>query len=99
MELVNMEKRHTDAYIGSVYNPLSMESLTEIAKVKNSIKGLNANLKREGVKDGFGKPLRYRVTLKYREPKEGGYNHFGDITGGIKNAKRVDIYIHQRRVY
>ena len=93
MELVNMERRHTDAYVGSVYNPLSIESLTEIAKVKNSIRGLNANLKREGVKN-----LRYRVTLKYREPKEGGYNGFGDITGGIKNANRVDLYIHTRRI-
>lgn len=98
MELVNMERRHTGSYVGSVYNPLSMESLTEIAKVKTSIKGLNENLKREGVKNRLGKPLRYRVTLKYREPKEGGYNRFGDITGGIKNAGRVDIYIHQRSV-
>lgn len=97
MEYVNMKRRHTPAYVGSLYQPRSLESLTEIANVKNSIKSLNEHLKRIGAKNAYGEQLKYRVTLKYREPKEGGYDHHGDIKGGIKNAGRVDLYVHERR--
>jgi len=107
MEFVNAEKRYSIAYIGSLYNPRSLESLTELAKIKNGIKSLNNYNKRLGKTNAWGDPLRFRVVLKGREPiekvinprtgRENSYNIHGDVVGGIRNAGRVDIYIHERR--
>ena len=106
MELVNTEKRYSDAYIGSVYS-YSKEALNEIALVRSIVKKLNADLKFRKVTNRYGDPLRFRVSLKGREAvypvtnartgRQNSYNHHGDCVGGIWNAGRIDIYIHERR--
>jgi len=105
MELVNMEKRHSNAYIGSVYS-YSKDALDEIALVRSTIKKVNAYLKRIGATNHFGRQLKYRVSLRGRQAvypvinphtgRENSYNVHGDCVGGIWNAGRIDIYIHER---
>lgn len=106
MKLVNMQKRYSNAYIGSVYSS-SKEALDEIALVRSTVKKVNSYLKRIGATNSWGDPLRYRVSLKGREAvypvtnartgRQNSYTIHGDCVGGIWNAGRIDIYIHERR--
>ena len=105
MQKVNMEKRGSDAYVGSVYTS-SVADMESIQEVRSIVKTMNKYLRDSNAVDRRGKKLQYRVSLKGRDPimkpinqrtgKPKGYNWSGDIVGGMANAGRIDIYIHQR---
>lgn len=106
MKNVNMKNRYSKAYRGSVYtNCVNHE--TEIQNIKDAVKVMNATLKQDNVKDRRGNLIQYRVSLKGREAIEKAINYRtgnrisystrnGDVIGGLKNAGRIDIYIHRR---
>ena len=116
MQLVNMNKRTSDAYIGSI-DTLSVSDMEQLENIRSYVKVMNKHLHDANARDPRGNPLRYRVTLKGREaiekqtvnsyswhkekwePRSRSYNVFGDIVGGIANAKRIDVYIHRRMDY
>jgi len=109
MENVNTQNRFSDSYIGSVYtdNSSNDSALAEIETIRSTVRQINKYLKSVDAKDSFGDPLRYRVSLKGREAiqprvnfhtgRTNSYNVHGDVVGGIRNAGRIDIYIHERR--
>lgn len=116
MKMVNMNKRNSDSYIGSADTSCAADML-QIEEIRSFVKTMNKQLKHAKAVDRFGHPLRYRVSLKGREPVEKqvipayswhkekwenrsrSYDNFGDIVGGISNAKRIDVYIHRRMDY
>jgi len=88
MNIVNAKYRNSDAYIGSVY-PNNENWLDEVNEIRKAVKIANK------------KGANLRVCLKGREPVHKGWNghgyHYGgNIVGGLKNAKRVDVYIYNR---
>jgi hypothetical protein len=107
MERINMNRRHSQSYIGSVYT--SDETYqSEIEAIRATVRGFNRSLKDYGTPNYWGDQLQYRVTLKARDPivpsvnpltgNAMRYDHYGDAVGGIKNAGRIDVYLHERRV-
>ena len=116
MQLVNINKRSSDAYIGSI-DTGSVSDMEQLQDIRTYVKVMNKHLRDADARDRRGKPLRYRVTLKGREAIEKqtipayswhkekweqrprSYNVFGDILGGLANAKRIDVYIHRRMDY
>jgi hypothetical protein len=105
MQRVNMNKRGSNCYLGSVYTACAGDML-QIQDVRSIVKKMNSYLRDANAKDRYGRPLQYRVSLKGRDPiekvinkrtgKPNGYNWAGDIVGGMANAGRIDVYIHQR---
>lgn len=105
MQQVNMSKRGSDCYVGSVYTD-SVADMQELQEVRNIVKVMNRHLRDSNAVDRRGRKLQYRVSTKGRDPinkfinqrtgKEYGYNWAGDIVGGMENAGRIDVYIHQR---
>jgi hypothetical protein len=104
MQKVNVEKRVSEQYVGSVY-PECAADMLELEELKAAVKVMNTDLKNIGAKCDWGHPIRYRVNVKGREAIQKeinlrtgncvSYNSFGDIVGGIANAKRLDVYIHR----
>ena len=105
MKLVNMNKRGSNAYVGSAYVNCASDML-QIQEIRSYVKVMNKHLRDAGAVDRRGKKLQYRVSLKGRDPiekpinsrtgKPNGYTWSGDIVGGMENAGRIDVYIHQR---
>ena len=99
MKNVNMTKRISEAYVGSVYTNDSNYQ-EEIQKVRDGVKRMNKILKSDKIKNSWGSQVQYRVSVKGREAivknNNRSYNIHGDVVGGIANAKRLDIYIHTR---
>ena len=109
MKLVNMNKRNSDSYVGSAYVSCAADML-QIEEIRSFVKMMNKQLKLAKAVDRRGNPLCYRVSLKGREaiqkeinPRTGNpisYNTWnGDVVGGLKNAGRIDVYIHRRMDY
>jgi hypothetical protein len=79
--------------------------MLEVETIKNLVKQVNKDLKHYDARDKRGYPLRYRTSLKGRQPinkvrhhRTGqlrGYTYHGDIVGGMQNAGAVDVYIHR----
>lgn len=69
----------------STFSVIDMEKLDTI---RNSVKCINKNSNE-----------KHRVVVKGRKAikKINGrsYNHFGDIVGGLANAKYYDVYIYK----
>lgn len=105
MQRVNVNKRTSDSYVGSVYTN-SVVDMQEVEEVRNIVKVMNKYLRESKAVDRYGRKLQYRVSLKGRDainkranPRTGkliGYNWAGDVVGGLQNAGRLDVYIHQR---
>ena len=102
MQQVNMNKRTSDAYVGSI-DTRSVADMAQLEEVRTYVKVMNKYLRDDDARDRRGNPLRYRVTVKGRDPIEKvngkGYNWAGDIVGGMANAGRIDVYIHRRMDY
>lgn len=86
--MVNAKNHWSAAYIGSVYRN-NENWLDEVNKIRKAVKVANK------------KGANLRVCLKGREPVHKGWNghgyHYGgNIVGGLKNAKRIDVYIYNR---
>lgn len=107
MQKVNMNKRVSDAYVGSAYTNC-VSDMMQIEEIRALVKGMNKSLAEAGAVDRRGYPLRYRVCLKGREaiqkafhPRTGNpisYNTWnGDVIGGLSNSARIDVYIQRRR--
>lgn len=105
MQKVNVEKRVSDQYVGSVY-PECAADMLELEELKAAVKVMNTDLKNIGAQCEYGHPIRYRVSVKGREAIQKqinmrtgntiSYDIFGDVVGGISNARRLDVYIHRR---
>lgn len=105
MQRVNMNKRGSDSYVGSAYTS-SVSDMQMIDEVRSIVKTMNKYLRQSNAVDRRGRKLQYRVSLKGRDPikkvvnqrtgKLNGYNWAGDVVGGMENAGRIDVYIHQR---
>lgn len=105
MKQVNMKRRCSTSYIGSV-NTSCETDMIRVEEVRGIVKTMNMYLRDSNAVDRRGNKLQYRVCLKGREaikkkinPRTGkpiSYNSFGDLIGGVKNAGRIDVYIHQR---
>lgn len=106
MKQVNMNKRSSTSYIGSVDTSCATDMI-KIEEVRSIVKTMNRYLRESNAVDRRGMKLQYRVSLKGREaiqkeinPRTGNpisYNIWnGDVVGGLKNAGRIDVYIHQR---
>ena len=106
MKKINANDRSSDSYIGSVYanDPSHIE---EIQELRQNVKNMNKALRESNAVDKRGIAIQYRVSLKGREAIEKAinhrtgnpisyYTHNGDVVGGIKNAGRIDVYIHRR---
>lgn len=97
-------KVRTDAYVGTFSTECSGDML-EVESIKNMVKHMNKELKYHNALDKFGRPIRFRTTLKARKPinkvinrrtgKPNGYTAFGDVIGGMANAAEMDVYIHR----
>lgn len=105
MKKVNMNARSSTSYIGSV-NTSCETDMIRVEEVRSIVKTMNKYLRESNAVDRRGMKLQYRVSLKGREaiqkeinPRTGNpisYNLLGDLVGGVKNAGRIDVYIHQR---
>ena len=97
-------KQRTDAYVGT-YSIECAGDMLEVNKVKDFVKMMNKDLKYYDARDARGYPLRYRTSLKGRQPinkvrhhRTGqlrGYTYHGDVIGGMENCAAVDVYIHR----
>jgi hypothetical protein len=105
MKQVNMIRRSSTNYIGSADTSCETDMI-RVEEVRSIVKTMNKYLRESNAVDRRGMKLQYRVSLKGREaiqkeinPRTGNpisYNLLGDLVGGVKNAGRIDVYIHQR---
>lgn len=109
MQKVNMNKRNSSSYLGSV-DTRCVSDMMKVDEIRSMVKTMNKELRLVGAKDKYGALIQYRVSLKGREAIQKGinlrtgnpisYNTWnGDVIGGLKNAGRIDVYIHRRYVY
>ena len=97
-------KCRTDAYVGTFSTECAGDML-EVESIKNMVKHMNKELKYHNALDKYGRPIRFRTTLKARKPinkvrhhRTGqlrGYTYHGDVIGGMENAAACDVYIHR----
>lgn len=97
-------KYRTDAYVGTFSTECAGDML-EVESIKNMVKHMNKELKYHNALDKYGRPIRFRTTLKARKPinkvrhhRTGqlrGYTYHGDVIGGMENAAACDVYIHR----
>lgn len=90
----------TPAYIGTL-DPMSVADMLTLETIKKTVSAANRNAQRVYTKYGSSYIAKKRVTIKGRKPIEKvngrGYNVWGDIIGGLANAREYDIYIHDDR--
>ena len=99
---MEIRDRKSTSYVCSL-DPLSCVDMEILNSIKRSVKVMNAKVKWEDAgRWGLVKKCK-RVRVKGREPIEKmngkGYNWSGDIVGGLANAQRFDVYIHDDRRY
>jgi hypothetical protein len=104
----NKGKQRTEAYVGT-FSTECAGDMMEVESIRTLVKNFNKDLKASGATCKYGKPLRYRVDLKARQPinkvlnkrtgRLNGYTWGGDVIGGIANARAVDLYIHRNWNY
>lgn len=84
-------------------DPQSCVDMEILEALKRSVKAINAGVEWEQTDWGPLVKVRKRVRVKGREAIEKindrSYNWAGDILGGLENAKRFDVYIHDDRKY
>lgn len=106
MQKVNMNKRISNGYLCSI-DTKCISDMLKVEEVRATVRTLNKYLREANAVDRRGIKLQYRVSLKGREaiqkkinPRTGNLISYttsnGDVVGGLKNAGRIDIYIHQR---
>jgi hypothetical protein len=103
---MEIHDRKSTSYVCSL-DPLSCVDMEILNSIKRSVKVLNNSARWEWIEGPDGRPgfravkRGKRVTIKGREPIEKvngkGYNWSGDIVGGLANAQRIDVYIHDDR--
>ena len=90
----------TPAYVGTL-DPMSVADMLTLQTIKRTVSAANRNAQRVYTKSGSSYIAKKRVTIKGRKPIEKvngrGYNVWGDIIGGLINAREYDIYIHEDR--
>ena len=97
-------KQRTDAYVGT-YSFECTGDMLEVSKIRDFVKQMKRDLKQSDARCKAGYPLRYRTSLKGRQPinkvrhpRTGqlrGYTYHGDVLGGMQNCAAVDVYIHR----
>ena len=103
---MEIRDRKSPNYVCSL-DPLSCVDMEMLETIKRSVKVLNKNARWEWIEGPDGRPgfralkRAKRGSIKGREPIEKvngqSYNWSGDIVGGLANAKRYDVYIHDDR--
>ena len=98
-------KQRTDAYVGT-FSTQCAGDMMEVGSIRNMVKQMNKELKYYNAKDANSMPIRFRTSLKGRQPinkvrhpRTGqlrGYTYHGDVIGGMENAGAVDVYIHRQ---
>ena len=104
----NKGKQRTEAYV-CTFSTECAGDMMEVESIRTLVKNFNKDLKASGATCKRGRPLRYRVDLKARQPinkvlnrrtgRLNGYTWGGDVIGGIANARAVDLYIHRNWNY
>tara|TARA_X000000950_G_scaffold268857_1_gene346869 strand:+ start:92 stop:457 length:366 start_codon:yes stop_codon:yes gene_type:complete len=97
-------KVRTDAYVGT-FSTQCAGDMMEVESIKTMVKHMNKELKYHNALDKNGRPIRFRTSLKGRQPinkvrhpRTGqlrGYTYHGDVIGGMENCAAVDVYIHR----
>lgn len=97
---MEIRDRKSTSYVCSL-DPQSCVDMEILATLKRAVKVLNKDVKWEDCGSwGMVKKCK-RVRVKGREAIEKvngkSYNWSGDLLGGLANAKRLDVYIHDDR--
>jgi len=81
-------KRTSDSYITTL-DPMSVSSMQELDLIRKTISKIN--------KRGFDK---FQVSVRGRRPynkvENHSYDRWGNVTGGLANASRLDVYIYKK---
>ena len=103
--IMEVRKGRSPSYVCSL-DPQSCVDMEILNAIKLSVKVLNKDVKWEsidGVRGLRACKMYKRVRVKAREAIEKvngrSYNWSGDLLGGLANAKRYDVYIHNDRRY
>jgi len=99
---MEVRKGRSPSYVCSL-DPQSCVDMEILNAIKLSVKATNADVKWEQTDWGPLVKVRKRVRVKGREAIEKvngkSYTWAGDLLGGLGNAKRFDVYIHDDRKY
>jgi len=99
---MEIRNRESTSYVCSL-DPMSCVDMEILNSIKRSVKVMNADVKWEQTDWGPLVKVSKRVRVKGREAIEKvngrSYTWAGDLLGGLGNAKRFDVYIHDNRKY
>lgn len=105
---MEVRKGRSPSYVCSL-DPQSCVDMEILNAIKRSVRVMNNNVQWEDLGETWDltrnlKVKTYRrVRVKGREAIEKvngrSYTWFGDLVGGLANAKRFDVYIHDDRKY